>query len=109
MRPFMDLDHNHTLDWFFREYVYGTGIDKISFKSRITPDAGGKGAHALLTVANPSGWVGLLPVYVWHGKKVERVMLQVHGPQTTANVPLPFVPTRVIANEYDGMLLDVDQ
>jgi hypothetical protein len=109
MRPFMDLDHNHTLDWFFREYVYGTGIDKITFRSKITPDAGGQGAHALLTVANPSGWVGLLPIYIWHGKKVERVMLQVHGPQTTANVPLPFVPTRVIANEYDSMLVDVDQ
>lgn len=26
MTPAMDLDHNHRLDWFFADWVYGTGI-----------------------------------------------------------------------------------
>jgi Peptidase family M1 domain len=36
MTPEMDLDHNHRLDWFFEDWVYGTGIPnyKLEFKTR---------------------------------------------------------------------------
>lgn len=109
MRPVMDLDGNHSLDWFFREYVYGTAIDKITFKDQVTPDAGGKTAHLQVTVDNPQGWEGLLPISVWQGKREARILLQVHGPRSSATIPLPFVPTKVEANQHADMLVDVDQ
>ena len=31
MTPAMDLEHNHTMDWFFNEYVYGTALPSYKF------------------------------------------------------------------------------
>ena len=31
MTPVMDMENNHRLDWFFRQYVYGTGIPRYEF------------------------------------------------------------------------------
>ncbi|MHB8654590.1 MAG: M1 family aminopeptidase [Terriglobia bacterium] len=33
MTPAMDLDHNHRLDWFFADWVYGTGIPEYKLHS----------------------------------------------------------------------------
>jgi len=33
MTPAMDLDHNHRLDWFFVDWVYGTGIPSYQLHS----------------------------------------------------------------------------
>ena len=35
MAPGTDLDHNHRLDWFFDEWVYGTGIPTYSIDSNV--------------------------------------------------------------------------
>jgi Peptidase family M1 domain len=32
MTPAMDLDHNHRLDWFFADWVFGTGIPTYKLK-----------------------------------------------------------------------------
>lgn len=34
MTPAMDLDHNHRLDWFFADWVYGTGIPTYELNVR---------------------------------------------------------------------------
>jgi hypothetical protein len=36
----MDMENNHKLDWFFCEYVYGTGIPHYEFHADVqsTPD-----------------------------------------------------------------------
>ena len=31
----MDLDHNHKMDWFFNEYVYGTELPQLHFEALI--------------------------------------------------------------------------
>ncbi|HEV2351009.1 MAG TPA: M1 family aminopeptidase [Terriglobia bacterium] len=33
MTPAMDLDHNHRLDWFFLDWVYGTGIPTYKLRA----------------------------------------------------------------------------
>jgi hypothetical protein len=38
--PVMDLDHNHKLDWFFNEYVYGTALPHYKFTSTIHQEDG---------------------------------------------------------------------
>ena len=41
MTPGMDVDSNHTMDWFFNEYVYGTALPSYSTTSSVEKDANG--------------------------------------------------------------------
>src|SRR5260370_9321611 len=38
----MDLHQNGRLDWFFREWVWGTQVPRYSFKYELQPAEGGK-------------------------------------------------------------------
>jgi len=38
----MDLQQNGRLDWFFREWVWGTQVPRYSFKYELQPAEGGK-------------------------------------------------------------------
>jgi len=42
MTPKMDLQHNGRLDWFFREWVWGTQVPRYSFKYEVQPAEKGK-------------------------------------------------------------------
>lgn len=42
MTPAMDLDGNHRLDWFFDDWVYGTGIPTYKLSSKTKRAAGGR-------------------------------------------------------------------
>lgn len=39
--PSMDIDGNHRLDWFFKEYVYGTALPSYAMASTVTRDQDG--------------------------------------------------------------------
>jgi len=41
MSPGMDLEGNHRMDWFFREYVYGTDLPAYHFEGQATPNGDG--------------------------------------------------------------------
>jgi Peptidase family M1 domain len=41
MTPEMDVDKNHTMDWFFSEYVYGTEYPTYKFEHSFSNDANG--------------------------------------------------------------------
>ena len=41
MTPGMDVDGNHTMDWFFNEYVYGTALPSYSTTSSVEKEANG--------------------------------------------------------------------
>src|SRR5260370_9781944 len=38
----MDVQHNGRLDWFFREWVWGTQVPRYSFKYDVQPGEAGK-------------------------------------------------------------------
>jgi Peptidase family M1 domain len=40
MTPSMDLDHNHHMEWFFADWVYGTGIPEYKLDSKTRRLAG---------------------------------------------------------------------
>ena len=42
MTPQNDLEHNHKLDWFFNEWVYGTGIPTYTLKTEVRALASGQ-------------------------------------------------------------------
>ncbi|HYX53613.1 MAG TPA: hypothetical protein VE783_09175, partial [Candidatus Limnocylindrales bacterium] len=66
MTPEMDLAHDHTMSWFFNEYVYGTQLPSYRFEHTFTtrPD----GALALkfkLTQSNvDEHFMMLVPIYM---------------------------------------------
>lgn len=57
MIPQMDLDGNHRMDWFFNEYVYGTGAPRVHFSYRIVPNA--QGCQLICRIQQEHGLVAL--------------------------------------------------
>jgi Peptidase family M1 domain len=45
MSPSMDLEHNHRMDWFFNQYVYGTDLPAYHFEAQATPNDQGVSVH----------------------------------------------------------------
>lgn len=107
MTPAMDIEGNHSMNWFFRKYVYGTGIPQLTFHATWAPE--GARTRLTMTVSNPDNWQGLLPVYIWQGKSFIRGEIRVADPQESVAVNLGFRPTRVEANQFLDMLVDVKQ
>jgi hypothetical protein len=104
MLPDMNLDGNGRLDWFFNQYVYGTGLPTYEFKYTLT-DAGGGQWKLNGTVTQsgvPSGWKDVLPLYMEVNQNLFRVgTVNVMQPVVTIEETMPFKPTKVVlcANE----------
>ncbi len=107
MPPGLALDSSHTLAWFFNEYVFHRRVPTL----RVTwsaPPAPSGGSTLNLHIANPQGWIGLLPVYLHLSHhRVVRAVIRVNQPQVSVHVHLPYVPKKVIANEFEDMLVHV--
>jgi len=95
----MNLDGNGRLDWFFNQYVYGTGIPTYDFKYSVN-DAGGGQWKFTGTVTQsgvPEGWKDVLPLYVEMNKNIIRVgNVNIMQRVTSFEIPLPAKPTRFI-------------
>jgi aminopeptidase N len=61
----MDLDHNHKMDWFFNEYVYGTDLPQYHFESQVDTNSDVIKLHFKLTQSGvPNGFKMLVPIYI---------------------------------------------
>jgi len=109
MNPAMDVEGNHRLDWFFRQWVYGTMIPKYKFESNLTSAPDGKWLlKATLTQSevDPSFTV-LVPLYADFDGQITRLgNIRMVG--NTANdkiqVLLPKKPRKVMINAYRDVL-----
>jgi Peptidase family M1 domain len=110
MLPSMDLDGNHRMDWFFNEYVYGTGIPQYSFTSAAGPTPDGK-THIYLTFTRtgvPDNWKDAVPVYAHAGDKMFRLgIVRVSQPNQTVEATVPATFNRVTINDFEDLLADV--
>ncbi|HET8924337.1 MAG TPA: M1 family aminopeptidase [Candidatus Acidoferrum sp.] len=108
----MDLDGNHKMDWFFNQYVYGTGIAQYSFHATLeaTPDSKMHLKGALARTGVPDSWKDVVPLYAHVGDKIFRFGTI---SATHSNEPLDFVlpgkVDRVSINEYDDLLAEIKQ
>jgi aminopeptidase N len=60
-----DIDHNHKLDWFFNEYVYGTQIPKYTATSEVTRDGDDAVLHFKVSQSGVSDdFEMLMPIYL---------------------------------------------
>jgi hypothetical protein len=111
MLPGMDLEGNHTMDWFFREYVYGTDLPAYHFESDFAPSGDGWKVHFKLVQSGVDAkFVNAVPLYMElaDGKIMRMGLIVAHGDSTVdQNFQLPKLPApikRFIINYYYDVL-----
>ena len=108
----MDLENNHKLDWFFREYVYGTGIPRYEFHADVqsTPDGKFKMVGSFKRSGVPDNWMDLVPVFSEDkGKPVPLGLFHVTKADTQFSIPLNSNPGKLQINSWEELLAEVKQ
>ena len=107
MTPEMDIEGTHTMDWFFREFVYGTDLPVYHFESQMTPaDDGGVSLHFKLAQSGvPDNFRSTVPVYLemQDGRVMRLGSARIIGNSSIENtVPLskPRVPIKKVWINY---------
>jgi aminopeptidase N len=108
MTPVMDLQKNGRLDWFFREWVYGTQVPKYQFKYGVEP-GDGKGVSVRVEITQSEvddQFAMLVPVYADFGKGMVRLtQLEVVGNSTRSVVlHMDQQPKKMDLNTYRSVL-----
>jgi hypothetical protein len=108
----MDLDGNHKMDWFFNQYVYGTGMAQYSFHATTEGTPDGK-THVKATVQRtgvPDNWKDSVAIYAHVGDKTTRIgTLAVTHASEPIDAVLPGKIDRVTINDHEDLLAEVKQ
>jgi len=100
------------MNWFFNQYVYGTGIPQYSFHVSVEGTADGK-SHLkgeITRTGVPEAWKDVVPLYAHLGDKVLRLgVLSVKHSREPIDVAIPAKIDRVSINDYEDLLADVKQ
>jgi hypothetical protein len=108
----MDLDGNHKMDWFFNEYVYGTGVPQYTFHVAAEPTPDGK-THLkgqITRVGVPENWKDVVPIYGHLGDKSVRLgAASVQHSTEPVDIVINGKIDRVSINDNEDLLADVKQ
>lgn len=113
MSKSMDLGGNHTMDWFFNEYVYGMGEPQYVFRAttQVTPD--GKQTHLTGTLTRSGvadNWKDAVPLYAHVGDRTIKMgILAMTHPTETIDVTVGGKVDRVSINDFEDLLAEVKQ
>jgi hypothetical protein len=116
MTPEMDIAGNHTMNWFYDEYVYGTDYPSYKFEhSFSTDDKGDQVLNFKLTQADVNkDFVMLVPIYIEmpNGGVARLGSARMFGNSTIdQHVPLRGLkekPKRAVIAYYDDVLGNVE-
>lgn len=97
--PYANLEESGSLDWFFQQWVYDTGMPRyqLHWQARPDPDGGWhvEGTVAQSGVSNP--FTMALPLYARFGDKLTRLgRVMVTGEQATFRFPAAARPDEVV-------------
>lgn len=112
MLPHMNLDGNGRLDWFFRQYVYGTGVPRYEFRYSVQPagDNQWKVTGSVLPREVPPGWKDALRLYLHASGKVARIgWLRASDQELPFEFNLPVKPDKLSLNANEDTLADIKQ
>ena len=112
MLPAMDLDGNHKMNWFFDQYVYGTGIPeyRFSYKLEATPDGKTHVTGELRREKVPETWKDVIPLYGQIGGKTTRLgTLKALKPVVPLDITLPMKVEKLAIAENADLLADIKQ
>ena len=104
----MDLQQNGRLDWFFREWVWGTQVPRYNFKYDVQPAEGGKfKVHAEITQSEvDENFAMFVPIYADFGDGMVRLSQAAIAGNSTR--PVNFIldrhPKKVALNIYKEIL-----
>jgi hypothetical protein len=108
MKPWMDLEQNGKIDWFFRQWLFGTEVPAFRMEYALKPLEGGKvELSAKLTQSGVSeNFYSLLPVYLEMSNGVARLgQMTLRGNMSSDfKVILPAKPKRVFLNHNHDVL-----
>ncbi|HUC52653.1 MAG TPA: M1 family aminopeptidase [Candidatus Cybelea sp.] len=108
MTPKMDLQLNGKLDWFFREWVWGTEVPRYRFKYEVQPVEGGKfKVHAEITQSEvDENFAMYVPIFADFGNGMVRLTQAVIAGNSTKiyNFTVDRQPKKVAINAYKEIL-----
>ena len=109
MKPMMDLDGSHNMDWFKKEWIYGTDLPKYRLDYSIKTSSEGKvRLTSKLTQSDVAAdFLMRVPIYLdFDGRMVRAGLILVRGNMTTAEISmdLPKRPKRVVLNANHDVL-----
>ncbi len=108
----MDLDGNHKMEWFFNQYVYGTGIPQYNFHVSLEPTADGK-THVQGQITRsgvPDTWKDVVALYAHIGDRTVRLgTLGVTHPTEPIDITVGGKFDRLTINDNEDLLADVKQ
>jgi hypothetical protein len=101
LKPGMDVDGSHNMDWFKKEWIYGTDLPKYRLEYSLKPSSDGKVRLSMkITESDVSAdFVMRVPIYLDLDGRVMRMgTTLMHGNMTTPEilVDLPKRPKRVL-------------
>ncbi|PYU05239.1 MAG: hypothetical protein DMG33_11660 [Acidobacteria bacterium] len=108
----MDLDGNHKMDWFFNQYVYGTGIPQYTwhYQTEATPDGKTHLTGTLARAGVPDNWKDAVPLYAHVGEKTFRLgTIAATSPSTPLEVMIPGKFDKFTICDNEDMLADIKQ
>lgn len=112
MTPAMDLERNGKMDWFFRQYVYGTGWAEYKFGYGIEalPDGRFKVTGKVIRSGASDGWKDILPIYLQREGRVFRAgWVNAVAAETPFEFTLPWKPEKLTLNENEDILAEIKQ
>lgn len=110
MTQAMDLDHNYRMDWFFNEYVYGTGIATYHLDYTTQSAASNQWlvSGTITQSGVPDGWKDLIPIYVHvQGKTIRAGLVMIRSKTTPFKFEMPMKPDKVSLNDDAEMLAEI--
>lgn len=114
MTPGMDLDRNHTMDWFFNEYVYGTDLPTYHFESIVKTDSDQVKLSIKLTQSGvPQSFKMIVPIYLeladGHTRLLgQAVMAGERSVEKQLTIPKPSSPIKRVMIDYNHDVLAIE-
>jgi hypothetical protein len=112
MTQAMDLGGNHKLDWFFNQYVYGTGIPHYEFHYEVK-DAGNGQWNVTGNIKRsgvPEPWLDAVPFFMDRNGKMTRIgLINAMKSDTQFSFTLPQNPGKLQINSNEELLAEIKQ
>ncbi|PYU10795.1 MAG: hypothetical protein DMG29_16885 [Acidobacteria bacterium] len=108
----MDLEGNHRMDWFFRQYVYGTGVPHYEFRyqTQNTPEGKVKILGKVTRSGVPDDWMDTLPLYLHKGGGAMRIgFVNATKPETPFEFLMSSQPEKLSLNYNEDVLAEIKQ
>ncbi|MGH7519992.1 MAG: M1 family aminopeptidase [Gemmatimonadales bacterium] len=97
------------MDWFFNEWVYGTGVPTYTFSWNAENDSAGIGVRLRVRQSDvPPSFAMYVPLLITFEDGSEAIIrLLVRGDKTETAVRLPSVPRQITLNPLESVLAEV--